>query len=143
MFRRIWDFANETMPHFNNLRSLIWWVSLIWTLGVTFGVATQHYIVAPMTLTSGGGVATIAESGSRSCDVIFEISRVQAAYESQISPVRQRWLDLTAELERGDTLTLDRERLAETADLVRSELTKLRQHHQDIITGLTKSCVTN
>jgi len=141
MWRRFNDFANNTMSRVDGVRKLIYLLASVLAAGFGLGVIWEKYITAHPAPQLTTVAASAATSGSKVCDVLSEISRVQATYGTQIEPVQARWLELTAKLERGDMLKYERENVTETVKLVQRELQRLGEHHQEIVTGIARTCI--
>lgn len=140
MWRWFLGFADETVPQVANVRKLIAWLASFFVAGVTVGIMWDEYIPTGPAQQAPNLTVSSAANGSRSCDVLSEISRVQATYGSQIEPVQARWLELTGKLERGDMLVSERQKVAETAKLIQHELQRLQTQHREIVTDITKAC---
>lgn len=143
MWSRFKDFIEDTMPRVDNVRKFIGLMAIVWAAGVGFGVVSEKLINTRSAQQSTTVAASAATSGSKTCDVLAEVSRLQATYGTQIEPVRARWLELTAKLERGDMLIFERENVAETEKLVQHELQRLQAHHQELVTGIAQACFPN
>lgn len=141
MWRRFRDFADDTMRQVDNIRKLIGLLGVFSVAGFGLGVMSEKFINTRSAQQSTPVAASAATSGLKTCDVLSEVSRVQATYGTQIEPVRARWLELIAKLERGDLLTSERENVAETEKLVQHELQRLQAHHQEIVTDITQACL--
>ena len=115
MWQWVSDFATSTMPTVDNIRKLIWWTAGFSMVSFTLGAALENYTTTHLEQRS----ATVAAptSGSKTCDVLSEVSLVQSTYGTQIEPIQARWLELTKKLERGDMLNSERDKVAETAEL--------------------------
>lgn len=143
MWRWFKEFSDDTMQKFDNQRKLILLLAICTGAGFSAGIVSQKYIVAPFVQQAASFPIAAADSDLQVCDALSQLTHVQAAYDARIQPIQQRWIELTASLERSDLLPYERDKLLETADLVQQEMERTQAEHGKIVDGITQLCKQN
>lgn len=145
-FRWFREFSDEMVRRFGNLLTVTTAIITVTTgfaACIGLGMEFQKIIDAPYVQKSATMPIGAAGSNSKVCDALSQVTHLQAAYDARIQPIQQRWIELTASLERSDLLPYERDKVLETADLVQQEMERAQAEHGKIVDGITQLCKQN
>lgn len=132
-WNRLAAFANRVIHEIDDVRKVLLLLLGAFAFGFGLGLGTGEVWRVLLAASGRGGEP-------QQCDVLAEITEVQAAYDAQLEPVQDRWLRLTEALERDDMLPSTRAKAEETARMVRDEMERVRGAHRQLMEQLSQSC---